>query len=139
MPLWSLLGEHFVILVRPVLNAVFRLKVPKQAFVEVDQAKNPVLGYGLNGIVGLGFTSLSNIDYAVNETSSDAGRSLLYNLFAVNPSEPNFLAFSLLRSTDSSDEVEGSFSIGMMIHQALSPPLILCHPRRIRAKVRRYR
>ncbi|KXN86268.1 Gastricsin [Leucoagaricus sp. SymC.cos] len=88
------------------------LKVPKQAFIDVDQANNPVLGYGLDGIVGLGFTSLSSIDYAVNETSSDAGRSLLYNLFAVNPSEPNFLAFSLLRSTDPDGEAEGSFSIG---------------------------
>jgi hypothetical protein len=82
--------------------------------MDVDQANNPVLGYGLNGIVGLGFTSLSSIDYALNETSSDTGRSLLYNLFAVNPSEPNFLAFSLSRSTDPSDEVEGSFSIGMI-------------------------
>lgn len=87
--------------------------MPKQAFIDVDQADNPVLGYGLNGIAGLGFTALSNIDYAVNATSSDTGRSLLYNLFAINPSEPNFLAFSLLRSTDPSDEVEGSFSIGM--------------------------
>ncbi|KAF5363696.1 hypothetical protein D9756_000629 [Leucocoprinus leucothites] len=73
------------------------LKIPKQAFIEVDQADNPVLGYGLNGIAGLGFTALSNVDYAVNKTSSDTGRSLLYNLFAVNPTEPNFLAFSLLR------------------------------------------
>ncbi|KAF9451721.1 acid protease [Macrolepiota fuliginosa MF-IS2] len=88
------------------------LKVPKQAFMDVDQANNPVLGYGLQGIVGLGFTSLSNIDYAVNQTSSSDGRSLLYNMFAVNPSEPNFLAFSLLRSTEAGDEVEGSFSIG---------------------------
>lgn len=88
------------------------LKVPKQAFIDVNQANNPVLGYGLDGIVGLGFTALSDVDYALNETSSDAGRSLLYNLFTLNPSELNFLAFSLLRSTDPDDEVEGSFSIG---------------------------
>jgi len=93
-------------------DVLLRLKVPKQAFIDVDQANNPVLGYGLDGIVGLGFTALSNIDYALNETSSDTGRSLLYNLFTLNPSEPNFLAFSLLRSTDPDDEVEGSFSIG---------------------------
>lgn len=75
-----------------------------------------MLGYGLHGIVGLGFTSLSNIDYAVNQSSSDTGRSLLYNMFAVNPSEPNFLAFSLHRSTEAEDEVEGSFSIGTIFH-----------------------
>lgn len=93
-------------------DVLLRLKVPKQAFIDVDQANNPVLEYGLDGIVGLGFTALSNIDYALNETSSDTGRSLLYNLFTLNPSEPNFLAFSLLRSTDPDDQVEGSFSIG---------------------------
>ncbi|KAJ3563842.1 hypothetical protein NP233_g8671 [Leucocoprinus birnbaumii] len=88
------------------------LKIPNQAFIDVDQADNPVLGYGLDGIAGLGFTSLSNIDYQVNKSNSDTGRSLLYNLFALNPKEPNFLAFSLLRSTNPADEAEGSFSIG---------------------------
>jgi len=101
-------------------DILLRLKVPKQAFIDVDQANNPVLGYGLDGIVGLGFTALSNIDYALNETSSDTGRSLLYNLFAVNPNEHNFLAFSLLRSTDPDDEVEGSFSIGKVYDHILS-------------------
>jgi len=103
-------------LVPLISDASLRLKVPKQAFIDVNQANNPVLGYGLDGIVGLGFTALSDVDYALNETSSDAGRSLLYNLFTLNPSEPNFLAFSLLRSTDPDDEVEGSFSIGKACH-----------------------
>ena len=87
-----------------------------------------MLGYGLDGIVGLGFTALSDVDYALNETSSDAGRSLLYNLFTLNPSELNFLAFSLLRSTDPDDEVEGSFSIGKACHDQVfgMHPLNFC-------------
>jgi hypothetical protein len=37
---------------------------------------------------------------------------LLYNLFEDNPSEPNFIAFSLQRSLDPDGAVEGLFSIG---------------------------
>lgn len=110
---WSSLGGSLSYFGVIHIKTSSRLKVPKQAFIDVDSANNPVLGYGLNGIVGLGFTALSSIDYEVNQTSSDTGRSLLYNMFAVNPSEPNFLAFSLLRSTLDADEVDGSFSIGM--------------------------
>jgi hypothetical protein len=88
------------------------LSVPQQALLDVSSALNPALGYGANGIAGLGFTSLSTIDALVNASSESTGRSLLYNLFAVNPSEPNFLAFALQRSTEAGDEVVGSFSIG---------------------------
>jgi saccharopepsin len=62
--------------------------------------------------VGLGFTSLSTIDALVNKTGSSSGRSLLYNLFSDSPQEPNFIAVSLQRSTDPTDEVEGTFLIG---------------------------
>ena len=75
-------------------------------------AQDPALGYGADGIVGLGFTSLSTIDALVNASSASSGRSLLYNLFNANPKEPNFLAFSLQRSTEANDEVQGTFSIG---------------------------
>jgi saccharopepsin len=90
------------------------LSVPSQVFLDVSSAVNPALGYGANGIAGLGFTSLSSLDHAVNKTGQSSGRSLLYNLFSVNPKEPNFLAFLLQRSTDAvaEDDVEGSFSIG---------------------------
>jgi hypothetical protein len=37
---------------------------------------------------------------------------LLYNLFEDNPSESNFIAFSLQRSLDPDGDVEGLFSIG---------------------------
>lgn len=89
-----------------------RIAVPSQALIDADQVKNPALGYGAEGIAGLGFTRLSNIDMKVNGTNSAAGRSLLYNLFETNPSEPNFIAFALQRSSEPEDDVEGSFSIG---------------------------
>ncbi|KAI0053640.1 acid protease [Auriscalpium vulgare] len=88
------------------------INVTKQAFLDVASAQNPALTYGTSGILGLGFTSLSTIDALVNQTSQATGRSLLYNLFADNPSEPNYIAFSLQRSNDPEAEVEGTFLVG---------------------------
>jgi len=69
---------------------------------------------GARGIAGLGFTSLSSIDAEGNQTHSSADRSLLYNLFQINPSEPNFIGFMLQRnvSQDPQDYQDGTFSIG---------------------------
>ncbi|KAJ7276396.1 aspartic peptidase domain-containing protein [Mycena haematopus] len=94
----------------PVLFA--GINVTSQALLDVSNANNPALGYGAEGLVGLGFTSLSSIDHEVNSTGASTGRSLLFNLFLDNPSEPNYIAFSLQRSTDASDTIEGTFSIG---------------------------
>ncbi|KAG5724355.1 Aspartic protease [Termitomyces sp. T112] len=88
------------------------LSIPSQALLDVSSAQNPTLGYGGNGLVGLGFTSLSTIDALVNHTGASTGRSLLYNMFAANPKEPNFLSFTLQRSSEANDEIEGIFSIG---------------------------
>ncbi|KAF8272058.1 aspartic peptidase domain-containing protein [Lactarius quietus] len=88
------------------------ITVPKQAFLDVSSAQNPAIEYGASGIMGLGFTSLSTIDSLVNKTGSSSGRSFLYNLFSDNPQEPNFIAISLQRSTDPTDDVEGTFLIG---------------------------
>lgn len=77
------------------------------------------MGYGASGIAGLGFTSLSTIDATINATQKATGRSLLLNLFNVNKSEPNFIAFALERSTDPGDVIEGSFSIGMLSRHIL--------------------
>ncbi|KAF8974567.1 aspartic peptidase domain-containing protein [Flammula alnicola] len=88
------------------------IPVPSQAFLDADKVNNPAFGYGAQGIAGLGFTRLSSIDLEVNSTSSSTGRSLLYNLFAANPAEQNFIAFALQRSSDPQDDVEGSFAIG---------------------------
>jgi saccharopepsin len=78
----------------------------------VSSAQNPAISYGTSGIIGLGFTSLSTIDSLVNKTGSSSGRSFLYNLFLDNPSEPNFIAFSLQRSSDPTADVQGTFLIG---------------------------
>ncbi|KAK0486964.1 aspartic peptidase domain-containing protein [Armillaria luteobubalina] len=88
------------------------ISVESQAYLDATSAQNPALGYGAKGILGLGFTSLSSIDSILNGTGSSQGRSLLYNLFAQNPSEPNFIAFSFQRSTSANDDVSGSFTIG---------------------------
>ncbi|KAL4081864.1 aspartic peptidase domain-containing protein [Scleroderma yunnanense] len=87
------------------------ISVSQQAFLNVSSAQNPALSYGAAGILGLGFTSLSTIDAVINQTGASTGRTLLYNLFEDNPSEPNFIAFSLASSTDD-DGIVGSFSIG---------------------------
>ena len=84
----------------------------KQAFIDASQANNPILSYGVNGIVGLGFTKLSSIDNQLNKSGQSDGKALLYNLFADNPSEPNFIAFALQRATVAGGDVEGSFTIG---------------------------
>jgi len=88
------------------------LSIPSQAYLDVSQASNPALSYGADGILGLSFTSLSTIDALVNRTGASSGRSLLYNLFAQNPQEPNFIAFSLQSTSNPGDDVQGIFSIG---------------------------
>ncbi|THH19776.1 hypothetical protein EW146_g1452 [Bondarzewia mesenterica] len=88
------------------------ISVPQQAYLDVSSAENPALSYGTNGILGLGFTSLSTVDALVNKTGASTGRSLLYNLFNDNPTEPNFVAFSLQRSLDPTDDIEGTFLVG---------------------------
>ena len=88
-----------------------------QAYLDVQNANYPALGRGANGLLGLGFTSLSDIDSELNKTRSSSGRSLLYNMFEDNPADPNFIAFSLQRSTASGeDDIEGTFAIGRASH-----------------------
>lgn len=88
------------------------ISVPNQALIDVSTAQNPALGYGANGILGLGFTALSTIDALVNKTDESTGRSLLFNLFQDNPSQPNFIAFALQRDSDATDDIQGSISVG---------------------------
>jgi len=92
-----------------------RISVPSQAFLDASISQNPALSYGAAGILGLGFDSLSTIDLYVNSTGASTGRTLLYNLFRDNPSEPNYIAFSLQSNSDN-DQISGSFSIGMSKH-----------------------
>ncbi|KAI0832488.1 acid protease [Trametes gibbosa] len=88
------------------------ITVPNQAIIDATNASNPILSYGVDGIVGLGFTKLSSVDAALTSAGKSDGKSLLYNLFADNPKEPNFIAFALQRTTEQGGDVEGSFTIG---------------------------
>lgn len=99
-------------IVHALRSSPFSISIPNQAFLDASSAQNPANTYGASGIMGLGFTSLSGIDALVNKTGSSTGRSLLYNLFSDNPKEPNFIAFSLQRSTDPTTDVQGTFLIG---------------------------
>jgi len=86
--------------------------VQSQAFLLATDANNPVSGYGAAGILGLGFTSLSSIDSAVNKSGASWGRSFLYNAFQNDTSTPNYITFSLQRDGDPKDDVSGVFTIG---------------------------
>ena len=80
--------------------------------MDIKVASNPALSYGADGILGLGFDSLSTIDALVNMTGSSSGRTFLDNAFAKNKSEPNFISFTLEDTENSYDSVQGYFSIG---------------------------
>lgn len=92
-------------------NLWLSITIPQQAYLNVSTAQNPALSYGAQGILGVGFDSLSTIDAAFNQSGSSSGRTLLYNLFHDNPSEPNFITFSL-QSISDGDGVQGTFTVG---------------------------
>lgn len=100
--------------IESLLTLSFSIPVSRQAFLDVTEADNPALGYGAKGLMGLGFTSLSNIDSVVNNTGSAEGRSLLYNLFAEHEDEPNFISFVLLRNSEIEEEMDGTFTLGLL-------------------------
>jgi hypothetical protein len=104
-----------VSLSRLMLMGSYSIDVPKQALLDVSEAVNPAFIFKAQGILGLGFTSLSTIDFLVNKTGASTGRSFLFNAFATNKSEPNFIAFALSQGTHgvpANEEFEGSFAIG---------------------------
>ena len=66
--------------VYPILQlTLYSVSIPSQAYLDVTEADNPALSYNADGLIGLGFTSLSTIDNMVNATGSSDGRSLLFN------------------------------------------------------------
>jgi hypothetical protein len=91
------------------------VSITNQSYLDVSTTNNPALAYGAEGILGLGFTSLSTIDSLVNQTGSSAGRSLLFNAFHDKPSEPNFISFALPRTSDPGDNVIGAITIVKII------------------------
>jgi hypothetical protein len=92
--------------------AFYRYDIADQAYLAFQSGNNPVLNFGASGIIGLGMTSLSHIDATVDTGTNTWGRSLLYNIFAQNPSQPNFIAMALERSSGEGDTVQGSLGIG---------------------------
>lgn len=88
------------------------IEIASQAFMDVSSAANPALSYGADGIIGLGFDSLSTIDALVNHSGAATGRTFLYNAFEQDKTEPNFISFSLQDDADPDDDVQGFFSIG---------------------------
>jgi len=88
--------------------------IPQQAYLAGVQVDNPATSYGAQGVLGMGFTSLSSIDAKVNASGGSWGRSLLYNIFSLNPSEPNYVAYKLQRESDNEDD-GGSFTIGEVL------------------------
>lgn len=97
----------------PVAHDWSRVQVANQSFLDVSVVNNPALSYGAQGMLGLGFTSLSNIDHLLNQTGSSSGRSFLFNAFSINPQEPNFISFLLSRSSNDQlqDQVNGAITI----------------------------
>ena len=96
------------------LSSLHSISVLSQAFIDARSVINPALSYGADGVFGIGFTHLSMIDSLLNNTDQSMTGNLLYNLFLDNPSEPNFIAISLQRSTDNLEDVQGTFSIGIL-------------------------
>ncbi|KAG9032960.1 hypothetical protein FRB95_000708 [Tulasnella sp. JGI-2019a] len=87
--------------------------VSAQALLDVTSSNNPIFQYGAAGILGLGFTSLSNINKTVSASGSTTnGNAYLANIFGQNTSQPNFIAFALERNNGLSTDLESSFSIG---------------------------
>lgn len=109
----NFLSALFVMNPSKNLFSLLSITVLSQAFIDASSVKNPALSYGADGVLGFGFTSLSMIDSLLNSTHQSTGGNLLYNLFLNNFSQPNFIAISLQRSTDTLDDVQGTFTIGI--------------------------
>jgi len=103
--------------VASITHSHIRIQVANQSFLDVSVANNPALGYGADGVLGLGFTPLSNIDHFMSKSGSSAGRSFLFNAFSIDPQQPNFISFALSRSTDDQDEVDGAITIGEYVEE----------------------
>ena len=100
-----------------IANDYPRIQVANQSFLDASIVNNPALSYGALGMLGLGFTSLSNIDQLVNQTGSSSDRNFLFNAFSINPQQPNFITFVLSRLSDDQvdDEANGAITISEYI------------------------
>ncbi|KAF8963536.1 aspartic peptidase domain-containing protein [Flammula alnicola] len=93
-------------------------KIDQQAFMNAVESNIGLMqDSGIYGLMGLSFdfSSASPINQKIKSLyGPDAtwGRSVLRNIFAQNPTEPNFIAIDLSRTGDLEDTSGGSFAIG---------------------------
>ncbi|KAG0697806.1 aspartic peptidase domain-containing protein [Suillus ampliporus] len=80
-------------------------EVQNQAFLNVDTTYQQAT----DGILGLGFISLSGIAKKVN---NKAARPIMASIFEQNSSTPNFLALALERTNDQENTSGGAITIG---------------------------
>jgi len=90
--------------------------VQNQSLLLVTDEKDMSLIEGnlTNGLIGLGFDSLSKISRKVSQTGANQtwGRTLLSNIFISDPTTPNHIAFRLDRTGDGNNTDVGAFDIG---------------------------
>jgi len=92
--------------------------IDKQAFMNVlESTVSGLQELGIYGLMGLSFdfSTVSPINRKIKSLyGPDAtwGRSVLQNIFAQNPSQPNFVAIDLTRTDDLEDTAGGSLLIG---------------------------
>lgn len=80
--------------------------------VYVQNAANSGVESSVNGLIGLGPSSSSNVRAAVGGSSGD---TFLDRVFRQNTSTPNYITFLLGREGDSSDTIKGQFTIGEVV------------------------
>ncbi|TDL18812.1 acid protease [Rickenella mellea] len=92
-----------------ITNVTFgNFSVP-QAFISAPGTNATTNGD--TGLLGVGPPSLSSIA-ATLQNSTFNGTTLIQNIFAANPSEPNFITFQLSRSEATGVTSGGTFTIG---------------------------
>ncbi|CEL56532.1 putative aspartic-type endopeptidase CTSD OS=Arthroderma benhamiae (strain ATCC MYA-4681 / CBS 112371) GN=CTSD PE=3 SV=1 [Rhizoctonia solani AG-1 IB] len=89
--------------------------IQNQAVLLVEQQKEMSLIEAnlTNGLLGLGFDTLSSIsNTVVQRTQQTWGRTLLSNIFISDPTTPNHIAFRLDRHDDGNSTDVGAFDVG---------------------------
>ncbi|CAE6475651.1 unnamed protein product [Rhizoctonia solani] len=89
--------------------------VENQSVLLINQEKDMSLIEAnlTNGLLGLGFDTLSSIANTVAQnTQQNWGRTLLSNIFISDPTTPNHVAFRLDRHDDGNNTDVGAFDVG---------------------------
>ncbi|KAJ6500805.1 aspartic peptidase domain-containing protein [Mycena sanguinolenta] len=93
------------------------MSIPNQAFINVTNSvgEESDVAQGIFGLVGLGFDgpdgSIPAALTAAGYNGTDIGKSVLSSIYAQNPSDGHFFAFSLSRVGDVEDSADASLTI----------------------------